>query len=95
MRFNALLPLAAATLATALLSTPTLAQDATTLAATSTDAKLDVPRRGTTMDAVRAKFGAPSQEEAAVGKPPITRWDYPNYSVFFEYDKVLHTVVAR
>jgi hypothetical protein len=27
-----------------------------------------------------------------VGHPPITRWDYPAYSVFFEHDHVLHTV---
>jgi hypothetical protein len=47
------------------------------------------------MQSVRDKFGAPTQEQAAVGQPPITRWDYPGYSVFFEHDKVLHTVVAR
>ena len=55
----------------------------------------EVPSRGASMEAVRAKFGAPSQESPAVGQPPITRWDYPSYSVFFENDKVLHTVVAK
>jgi len=53
------------------------------------------PSRGSTMESVRAKFGAPSQESPAVGNPPISRWDYPGYSVFFESDKVLHTVVMK
>jgi len=53
------------------------------------------PARGSTMETVRAKFGAPSQEAPAVGKPPITRWDYPGYVVFFENDRVLHTVVVK
>ena len=31
----------------------------------------------------------------ALGNPPITRWDYPQFSVYFENDRVLHTVLAR
>jgi hypothetical protein len=53
------------------------------------------PARGSTMSDVRAKFGAPSQEVPAVGQPPITRWEYPGIVVFFENDRVLHTVVVR
>ena len=53
------------------------------------------PARGATMENVKAKFGAPSQETQAVGTPPITRWEYPGYVVYFENDRVLHTVVAR
>ncbi len=53
------------------------------------------PTRGSTMDNVRQKFGAPTQEIPAVGQPPITRWEYPGYVVYFENDKVLHTVVVR
>lgn len=53
------------------------------------------PHRGMTMSAVEAKFGAPSKRAAAVGEPPITRWDYPSYAVFFESDRVIHTVVKR
>jgi hypothetical protein len=29
-----------------------------------------------------------------VGKPPITRWDYPGFSVFFEGDRVIDTVAT-
>jgi hypothetical protein len=56
---------------------------------------VEKPARGTDMAAVRAKFGTPTQETPAVGQPPITRWEYPGYVVFFEHDKVLHTVVVK
>lgn len=51
------------------------------------------PQRGITMDQVKARFGAPAKEYPAVGKPPITRWDYPSFSVFFEFNRVVHSVV--
>jgi hypothetical protein len=38
-------------------------------------------------------FGAPLEKQPAVGKPPITRWDYSDYVVYFEYNKVLRTVM--
>ena len=59
------------------------------------------PQRGMTMDAVRAKYGNPVTEHPAVPSnegplhPPITRWDYDGYSVFFENSTVLHSVVKH
>lgn len=53
------------------------------------------PTRGMTMQQVRAKFGEPSKAYPWVGDPPITRWDYPGYSVYFEREYVLNTVVHR
>jgi hypothetical protein len=55
----------------------------------------DLPRPsgGMTMNAVEAKFGAPQQRQAAVGEPPISRWDYQGFTVYFERDRVIHTVV--
>ncbi len=50
------------------------------------------PARGTSMKAVEERFGAPESRSEAVGQPPITRWDYAGFSVFFEFDKVIHTV---
>jgi hypothetical protein len=52
----------------------------------------ELPKRGTTMNAVEAQFGAPKVRHEAVGKPPITRWDYEGFSVYFEYQHVVHTV---
>ncbi len=52
------------------------------------------PGRGMTMKSVEAKFGAPQERHPAVGKPAITRWDYPAFSVFFENEHVIHAVVT-
>lgn len=53
---------------------------------------LDLPRQGMSMDDVRQSFGAPAQDMGAVGKPPITRWVYDGFTVYFEGRRVLHTV---
>jgi hypothetical protein len=62
------------------------------------DSRLDRPRRGSTMGEVEKQFGAPVARHPAVGgaphQPPITRWDYSNFSVFFEHDRVIHAVVT-
>lgn len=58
-------------------------------------AAADRPHRGSTMAQVESQYGAPSNRHAAVGNPPITRWDYPQFSVYFENDRVLHAVLAR
>ena len=55
----------------------------------------DQPNRGSTMATVESRYGAPTNRHAAIGNPPITRWDYPQFSVYFENDRVLHTVLAR
>jgi hypothetical protein len=54
---------------------------------------VNVPRNGITMTQVRQQYGSPVTEHPAVGEPPITRWDYEGYSVFFEHDLVLHSVI--
>jgi hypothetical protein len=46
------------------------------------------------MDKVEAKFGAPSRRVPAVGEPPITRWEYPGFVVYFERDRVIHAVAT-
>ncbi|HMA12316.1 MAG TPA: hypothetical protein VKO83_10540 [Steroidobacteraceae bacterium] len=54
----------------------------------------DLPKRGATMSAVESQFGAPKTRHAAVGKPPITRWDYDGFSVYFEDTRVIHAVAT-
>ena len=53
------------------------------------------PKSGMTMTAVESTYGAPAQKHGAVGQPPITRWDYPSFSVYFEHERVIHAVVRR
>ena len=43
---------------------------------------------------VEASYGAPSDKIAAVGQPPISRWVYPGFTVYFEYDHVVHAVLT-
>ena len=57
--------------------------------------ELQRPGRGISMDKVRATYGEPVTQHAAVGEPPITRWDYQDFSVYFEFDKVLHSVIIE
>ncbi len=52
----------------------------------------DLPPQGMTMAKVQKTFGAPVKKVAAVGKPPITRWVYPDYTVIFEYKHVVQSV---
>lgn len=52
-----------------------------------------LPQRSMTKAQVRRQFGSPKHIHAAIGEPPITRWDYPEFRVYFEYDLVLHAVV--
>ena len=51
------------------------------------------PPRGMTMADVETYYGSPERRHAPVGDPPITRWDYPRLSVYFDGDRVVHSVV--
>ncbi len=53
----------------------------------------DLPDNGLTMERVEQRYGEPMERRAAVGDPPITRWIYDQYSVFFEYNLVIESVV--
>jgi hypothetical protein len=53
------------------------------------------PFRGMTAASVEARFGTPEAKVTPVGDPPITRWEYKDFVVFFEYDRVIHAVVKR
>ena len=53
------------------------------------------PARGASMATVEARWGQPLTRAAPVGQPPITRWEYGNFVVFFEHDHVVHAVAMR
>jgi hypothetical protein len=59
------------------------------------ESNLATPTRGMTMDQVSSKFGAPVTKIPAVGTPPISRWEYPGFIVYFEADHVIHSVVSE
>lgn len=53
------------------------------------------PTQGMSMAQVEAKFGSAAEKRAAIGEPPITRWRYPQFDVFFEHNLVIHSVVMQ
>ncbi len=57
-----------------------------------TTASGSLPSRGMTMAQVEQSYGAPVMRKAAVGNPPITRWEYEGFIVYFEYRHVIHSV---
>jgi len=56
-------------------------------------ANIQVPKHGVTKSQVEKKFGTPNNVSGPVGEPPITKWVYSGYTVYFEYDHVIHSVV--
>jgi hypothetical protein len=57
--------------------------------------RMQLPINGQSKATVETKFGVPVQKQAAVGDPPISSWKYDTYSVYFEYDLVLFTVLHK
>lgn len=52
----------------------------------------DLPQRGQSQASVLRRYGEPVQRHASVGQPPITRWDYSGFTVYFEYSHVINSV---
>lgn len=57
--------------------------------------RMELPSNGMKQSEVRERYGAPAQTNPPVGEPPITRWDYDGWSVYFEYELVLFTVLHK
>lgn len=53
----------------------------------------DLPRNGLTKAQVEERYGPPDERRAPVGDPPITRWIYDDFNVFFEYELVIESVL--
>lgn len=51
------------------------------------------PTTGTTKARVKSQFGAPIKENTPKGNPPISNWEYAEFTVYFENDHVIHSVV--
>ncbi len=86
-----LLPLA---LTAALFATVPVHADTLTipLGQQATGQQQNLPQRGSSTSQVQRQHGEPVSRQAAVGQPPITRWDYADFSVYFEYDHVIQAV---
>ena len=78
-----------------LLTAGSLAADVLLIEEVRQAERMELPVNGMKQSEVRDRFGTPVKEDAPVGDPPITRWDYNGYSVYFEYDLVLFTVLHK
>ena len=78
------------------ISLPIAAQNLTMPGSDSgVEAPMSVPTRGMTMSQVERSFGAPDKRLQPKGDPPITRWVYGEFIVYFEYKHVIHSVPKR
>lgn len=51
-----------------------------------------LPPRGMHKNTVNQQFGEPNKQIGPTGKPPISRWVYDDFTVYFESGWVIHTV---
>ena len=56
------------------------------------NSQIQAPQRGNSQQLVLSQYGEPVQRHASVGQPPITRWDYQDFSVYFEHQTVINSV---
>jgi len=53
------------------------------------------PNMGMKGTDVVSRFGEPVAVNSPVGDPPISRWEYADFYVYFEYDRVIHSVLKQ
>lgn len=51
------------------------------------------PATDTTKAQVKSQFGEPIKDNAPKGNPPISTWEYAEFTVYFEHNHVIHSVV--
>ena len=92
--------LPAAVLLAALAFAPAAVADTLLIQRAKSAEQMNVPLRGHSMASVEAEFGKPLRKHAPVGggsrsNPPITRWDYEEFSVYFEHGHVVNSVLTK
>lgn len=88
----------ASLLAVSLLASPMARADTFDVRHNAHRSHADVPHRGMTMAQVEKRFGAPMEKLPTRGgdaprHPPINRWRYHGYTVYFERNRVIHSVL--
>ncbi len=53
----------------------------------------ELPRNGLSEQSVRNGWGQPRSMSGPVGDPPISQWHYDTFTVYFEGNKVIHSVL--
>ena len=58
----------------------------------SQSSDVEKPQRAMSKTSVEEKFGSPESRHGPSGQPAIYYWEYPDFTVYFEGDYVIHTV---
>lgn len=56
---------------------------------------IERPQRGESQQLVLQRYGQPVEKMAARGTPPISRWEYPGFTVYFENQHTVHSVIKH
>lgn len=56
---------------------------------------IDRPNKGASKATVLQRFSEPQKRIAARGEPPISSWKYSDFTVYFEYEHVIHSVLIH
>lgn len=96
MFVKSILAVASAFCATAFMA-PSAQADALAVGANASRASGSLPGRGLSMAQVERRYGAPLEKLPTAGgdkprHPPINRWRYQGYTVYFERNRVIHSV---
>lgn len=90
----------ASVFAVAALIAPALHADTLLMQRVQQERTSDLPGRGQSMAQVEGRFGAPITKLDPRGgdttlHPVINRWEYPNFIVYFERDRVISSVMKQ
>ncbi len=56
---------------------------------------MELPQHGMSKSRVLQEFGSPTRKLPAVGQPPISRWVYADYIVYFQDGYVINAVLTH
>ncbi len=76
-------------------STSVFAENLALSVADQGNQSVQTPQNGQKKENVEAQYGVPLERIGAVGEPPISRWVYQDFTVYFEHDIVLHAVLHK
>lgn len=77
------------------LSLPCMAEQIVVPVGSQQGAHVNMPGKGVSMSQVLSRYGEPEHKSGPVGQPPISTWDYPTFTVYFEHQHTIHSVVKH
>jgi hypothetical protein len=77
------------------LSMPCWAEQIVVPVGSQQGSQVSLPQKGISMSQVLSRYGEPDHKSGPVGQPPISTWDYPTFSVYFEHDHTIHSVLKH